>query len=107
MQGLGSGVAHPGGPGTRYAHITSGVRRNNLLFAGALAVFVGGVYSYTYAKMTTNELVTLSSELDEVRAMRAAKAGEHPAAVVPPQGASSTPAAAAAGAAAAGGAAAK
>ena len=74
MQGLGSGVANPGGSG-RYSHITAAVRRRNALGAAALAAFVGGVYLYTYRKMANNELQTLAAELDEVRAARSDRAG--------------------------------
>jgi len=70
MEGFGSGVANPGGAG-RYAHINSAVRSRNAALGLGLALFVGGVYSYTYSKMAANELNTLASELDEVRAARA------------------------------------
>ena len=98
MQGLGSGVALEGGRG-RYAHITAAVRRRNLVAAAGCALFVCGVYAYTYSKMATNELQTLAAELDEVRAARDARGGAPLPPAAPP--AALAPAAAATAAAAA------
>lgn len=44
----------------------------NFALAGALIAFVGGVYYYTYSKMKSNELSTISADLDEVRKLTAA-----------------------------------
>jgi len=99
MQGLGSGVALEGGSG-RYKHITAAVRRRNGFAAAACALFVAGVYGYTYSKMATNELQSLAAELDEVRAAREARGG---GAAPPPSGAPPAPALGAAGTAAASG----
>lgn len=58
-------------PVDQYAHITARTRRNNLLLAGALVGFVGGVYLWTTGKMRSNELQEISAELDQVRQMKA------------------------------------
>jgi hypothetical protein len=97
MQGLGSGVALEGGSG-RYKHITAAVRRRNAAVAAACALFVAGVYGYTYSKMATNELQSLAAELDEVRAAREARSGGGAAPAAP-----AAPAAAAEAASALGG----
>ncbi len=80
----------------QYAHLTPKVRRNNIILAGMLVGFVGGVYYWTTGKMRSNELTEISAELDEVRRLKAQAADAAAKAANASTSAPAAPAAAAA-----------